>query len=161
LRTVSPEIFRAALGRFATGVTVVTTVVDGQPHGMTANAFSSASLDPPLILVCVDHEAVLHDLLGESEAFGVSILAAAQEHLSIWFATADRPGGRAQFADVAWAPGAHTGAPLLDGAAARLECRPAGRFPAGDHSVFLGEVVAAELDSTNSPLLFLDGAYRD
>ena len=156
--SVPPEVFRAAMGRFATGVTVVTTVIDGEHHGMTANAVSSASLDPPLVLVCVDHHAVLHQLLGEAEGFGVSILAADQEQLSVWFSIPDRPSGSAQFADVAWTPGTRTGVPLLDGTVARLECRPAGQLPAGDHSIFLGEAVSAEFDAAD-PLLYLDGVY--
>lgn len=156
---IHSEVFRTAMGRFATGVTVVTTIVGGQPHGMTANAFASASLDPPLILVCVDHQAALHDLLTEAESFALSVLSAGQEHLSIWFATPDRPSGAAQFADIAWVAGAQTGAPILEGAVASLECRPTARYPAGDHTIFLGEVLAAAFKSSDPPLMFLDGGY--
>ena len=156
---VTPEFFRGALRRFPTGVTVVTTIVDSEPHGMTANAFASASLAPPLVLVCVDRQAQLHAYLEEATAFGVSILAADQQELFVWFATPERPPGAGQFAGISWFRGTGTGAPLLDGAAARLECRRAERFPAGDHSIYTGQVVAADFDTSIAPLLYVDGDY--
>src|SRR5687768_3706866 len=97
---------------FATGVTVVTTNVDGILHGMTANAFASVSLDPLLVLVCVDREAGMHGLLPAAQAFAVTILAAEQEELSAWFASSERPQGEGQFEGVAWDPAPASGSPI-------------------------------------------------
>ena len=156
---ITPTAFRAAMGRFATGVTVVTTVHAGEPHGMTANAVTSVSLEPPLVLVCVDHAAVLRDLLSASGVYGVSVLALGQRGLSERFAAGDRPRGWPQFAGVATTPGAGTGVPLLDGTLMRMECVVAQEVDAGDHTVFIGEVCSLDVDPEGEPLLYLDGDY--
>lgn len=158
---VPPAEFRLALGRFATGVTVVTANIGSGPHGMTVNAFTSVSLVPPLVAVCVDRSAALHPALSSLRAFGVSILNSGQQQLSAWFADPARPSGTAQFADVDWYPGPATGVPLLGRAAATLECERDAVHPAGDHSIVLGRVVATVTDHDALPLLYLDGAYAD
>lgn len=158
---VPPAEFRIALGRFATGVTVVTAHIDGRPHGMTVNAFTSVSLTPPLVAVCVGRSAALHPLLPGIAAFGVSILRAAQRPLSVWFADPARPAGPQQFAGVDWQPGPVTGVPLLRAAAATLECERGAVHPEGDHSIVIGRVVATEVDVGAAPLLYADGAYAD
>lgn len=157
---VAPEQFRAVLGTFATGVTVVSARTEDVLHGMTANAFSSLSLDPPLALVCVGHGAGLHDLLLEAKAFGVTVLAADQHHDSVWFASARRPSGRDQFDDVPWWPAPVTGSPILERGIAWLDCRLREVHEGGDHSIFVGEVVDLGLSRDADPLLYFRSAYR-
>lgn len=160
-RTVSPDEFRRTVGMFATGVTVVTTNVDGVLHGMTANAFASVSLDPLLVLICVDRAAGMHGLLPEAQGFAVTILAAEQEELSAWFASSERPGGEGQFQDVDWDPAPVTGSPVLCNGVAYMDCRVTQRHDAGDHSIFLGEVVdLGVLRDGADPLLYYGGRYR-
>ena len=146
---------------FATGVTVVSTNVDGVLHGMTANAFASVSLDPLLVLVCVDKEAGMHGLLPQAQGFAVTVLAAEQEELSSWFASAERPGGEDQFADIAWDPAPATGSPVLCDGVAFVDCRVTERHEGGDHSIFLGEVIdLGVLREDADPLLYYGGRYR-
>jgi flavin reductase len=160
-RPVSAERFRRTVGMFATGVTVVSTDVEGVLHGMTANAFASLSLDPLLVLVCVDREASMHGLLPQAQGFAVTILAAEQEELSAWFASADRPGGHDQFAGVEWDPAPVTGSPVLCDGVAYVDCRVTERHEGGDHSIFLGEVVdLGVLRDDADPLLYYGGRYR-
>jgi flavin reductase len=112
--------FRDSVGMFATGITVLTARADGSGHGMTANAFASVSLDPLLVLVCVEQDAVMHKVLQEVGRFAVSVLAGDQEDLARYFSDPGRPKSMAQFLPVPWRPGPVTGAPLLDGALAWL-----------------------------------------
>jgi flavin reductase (DIM6/NTAB) family NADH-FMN oxidoreductase RutF len=150
---------RDVLGRFATGVTVV-TVGGSQPHGMTANAFTSVSLTPPLVLVCVSHTARLHKELTHQDGFGVSVLAADQADLARYFASGDRPAGAAQFASVDWSPGQFTGAPLLHGAAAWLECTVTQTYAGGDHSIVLGQLMSVAGGAPGRPLVFHAGQFH-
>jgi flavin reductase len=160
-RVISPEDYRQTVGMFATGVTVVTTNVDGVLHGMTANAFASVSLDPLLVLICVDRQAGMHGLLPEAEGFAVTILAAEQEELSAWFASSERPHGEGQFEGVAWDPAPVTGSPVLCNGVAYVDCRVTSSHAGGDHSIFLGEVVdLGVLRSDADPLLYYGGRYR-
>ncbi|UAK35287.1 flavin reductase family protein [Nocardia asteroides] len=159
--TDSAEL-RRGLGAFTTGVTVVTTGWP-RPHGMTANAFTSVSLDPPLILVCVAHTARLHRAIHEAGAFAVSALSARQEAVARYFADSTRPDGSAQFDRVGWFPGPHTAAPMLADAAAGLECKLDTVFDSGDHSIVIGEVVHAERSAepaATGALTFFDGGFR-
>ena len=160
-RELSAEEYRRTVGMFATGVTVVSTNVDGAVHGMTANAFASVSLDPLLVLICVDRTAGLHALLPEAQGFAVTILSAEQEELSAWFASGDRPAGHDQFEDVAWDPAPVTGSPVLCDGVAYVDCRVTERHEGGDHSIFLGEVVdLGVLRPGADPLLYYGGRYR-
>jgi flavin reductase (DIM6/NTAB) family NADH-FMN oxidoreductase RutF len=159
-RDVSPEEFRRTVGLFTTGVTVVTTCHGDILHGMTANAFASVSLDPLLVLVCVDVEAGMHDLLPQSRSFAVSVLAAGQEEESIWFASPRRPAGTDQFDEVDWEPAPASGCPVVAGALAWLDCRVTEVHQAGDHSIFVGEVVDLGTGTAVDPLLYFGGAYR-
>ena len=153
--------FRDTVGMFTTGITVVTAVSARLGHGMTANAFASVSLDPLLVLVCVVRDALMHKVLEESGRFAVSVLAADQEDLARYFSDSGRPGGMAQFVPVGWHPGPVTGAPLLDGALAYLECDVEADYDGGDHSVFLGRVRWVErARADGSPLLYFGGHYR-
>jgi flavin reductase len=150
---------RQTMARFATGVIVI--AVGGEHvHGMTANAFSSLSLDPPLLMCCVAHNARMHASLTAERRFAVSVLGADQEHLARHFADRHRPLGTDQFAAVDWVPGPGTGAPLLSGALAWLECAVVDSHDSGDHTIFVGEVLTADLGDGGPGLLFFDGAYR-
>ena len=156
----SGQDFRAALGSFATGVTVVTTMdEDGHGYGMTVNAFSSVSLDPPLVLVCAISGKAGSEQIDRNGCFAVNILAVDQEPLSGYFASRDRPRGRDAFRDVDHHRGV-SGAPLIEGVVAHLDCRLAQSYTVGDHEVFIGEVLDLHVDRDAEPLLFQGGSYR-
>ncbi|MFZ1886601.1 MAG: flavin reductase family protein [Candidatus Binataceae bacterium] len=147
---------RRVMGHFATGVTVITSVrASGEMHGLTANAFSSVSLVPPLLLICVDKKAESYPCFEESKVFTVNILSAEQEALSRKFAVS----GGNKFEGVSYRIGAN-GVPILDGSIAYLECRLSGSMDAGDHTVYLGEIEQAETHEAK-PLLFFRGGYRE
>jgi len=153
--SLDSDQFRAVLGRFASGVTVITTHdADGRDHGMTVSAFSSLSLTPPLVLVCIDREASVHDALTSAEWVVVNILSAGQEALSRRFANLEAD---TRFDGVGFARAAH-GAPVLDDVLAHLECRRRTTYREGDHSILVLEVEsAAALDAR--PLLYYRGGY--
>jgi flavin reductase (DIM6/NTAB) family NADH-FMN oxidoreductase RutF len=151
--------FRKALGAFATGVTVITTRGEGDlAYGMTANAFSSLSLDPPLVLVCVISGTQGAEEIERNSAFAVNILASHQEPLSRYFAWRDRPRGAAAFSEIPHHT-AVTGCPLVKGAAAYLDCRLADKHEAGDHVIYIGEVLGLGVEPGAKPLLFHGGSY--
>jgi flavin reductase (DIM6/NTAB) family NADH-FMN oxidoreductase RutF len=152
---MEPARFRQLLGSFATGVAVVTARGPaGEPAGMTASAIASVSLEPPLLLVCISRSSDFHAVLARAVHFGLSVLADDQEVVSRRFA--DEVPDR--FAGVAWHPHA-TGVPLLAGAVAHIACTLRSTVPAGDHTIFLGEVEdGATFDG--APLLHVRGAYR-
>jgi flavin reductase (DIM6/NTAB) family NADH-FMN oxidoreductase RutF len=154
---VSAADFRQAIGHFATGVTVVTSVgPDGEPVGTTANAVSSLSLDPPLILVCFDRASVTLEAIRAHGAFAVNVLAARQQHLSANFA---RRGLTAAWDEVRHRPGP-TGSPRLDGVLASLECTVEHRLGGGDHEIIVGRVYDAETSGADvAPLVFWRGSY--
>jgi len=156
---VTPQALRKTMGRFATGV-IVLTVGGDHIHGMTANSFGSVSLDPPMVLCCVARSAVMHNAVIAAGSFAVSVLTADQERQARYFAGKDRPLGPAQFDGVDWQPGARTGSPLLAGSLAWLECVLVDVVGAGDHSVFLGRVLSSGLGQNSPGLLFFDGVYR-
>ena len=156
---ITGKEFRAALGAFATGVTVITTRGDEHAYGMTANAFSSVSLDPPLVLVCAKSGAEGSEHIARNNVFAVNILAEHQEPMSRYFSSKDRPRGRDAFRDVPHST-AVTGSPVLDGVVGYLDCRLHTTHEAGDHEIFIGEVLAIELNSETRPLVFQGGQYR-
>ena len=153
------KLLRRAFGAFATGVTVV-TVGGANPHGMTANSFTSVSLDPPLLLVCVDREAVMHDNMMATRTFGVSVLAADQEEVARHFANRWRTLGTAQFDAVDWAPGRFTGAPLMKGALASFECDLWQSYDGGDHTIFVGSLLSVNYRQDEDAILFHYGRFR-
>jgi len=153
------KALRRALGTFATGVTVMTVGGD-TPHGMTANSFTSVSLDPPLVLVCIDRTAVMHSVLADAGNFAISVLAAAQSGAAEYFADRNRPLGAAQFEAFDWKPGRVTGAPLITGALAHFECEVSGTFDGGDHTVFVARIVSLHQADEAEALLFLGGRFR-
>ena len=152
--TLDPDGFRAVLGRFASGVTVVTAVDGtGRDHGITVSAFCSLSLQPPLILVCIDHTSSMYEVLQSATYFAVNMLAASQEALSRRFSGKDPN----RFDGIGYARGS-TGVALLDDTLAALECRVHGRHEEGDHTIFIGLVEAAQARSER-PLLYYRGGY--
>jgi flavin reductase (DIM6/NTAB) family NADH-FMN oxidoreductase RutF len=154
--------FRSTVGAFATGVTVITTrgesEDDADVYGMTANAFSSVSLDPPLVLICVVSGTVGAETIERNGVFAVNILGRDQEQISRFFASRDRPYGQAAFSELPHFSGV-TGSPILERAAAYLDCWVTAQHEAGDHVIFIGEVVALGVDPSLRPLVFHGGAY--
>jgi flavin reductase (DIM6/NTAB) family NADH-FMN oxidoreductase RutF len=152
---VTPTEFRTALRCFAAGVTVVTTR-DGQgcPTGLTASSFTAVSLDPPLVLVCVDHAATAHPAVRDHGWFAVNVLRRDQEALSRRFAVS----GGDKFADVPYREG-RAGLPVLDGVLAAIECRLVGAHEAGDHTIFVGQVEGTTVRG-GLPLVYFHGAYH-
>ena len=152
---IDSDTFRSVLGRFASGVTIVTTRDDnGADHGMTVSAFCSVSLDPPLVLICIDHSATMYRLVHGHRRFGISILSSEQEAYSRRFA-ADPDTGR--FDGIAYSRG-ESGVVLLDNALAHLECDVVEHYDAGDHSLFIARVERAE-PLHGRPLLYYRGGY--
>jgi flavin reductase (DIM6/NTAB) family NADH-FMN oxidoreductase RutF len=150
--------FRGAVGAFATGVTVITTHGEADVYGMTANAFSSVSLDPPLVLVCVISGTTGAETIERNGAFAVNVLGTHQEPISRFFSSRDRPRGQHAFREVPHFTAA-TGSPIIERAAAYLDCWLAAAHEAGDHLIFIGEVVALGVDREARPLLFHHGGY--
>jgi flavin reductase (DIM6/NTAB) family NADH-FMN oxidoreductase RutF len=150
---IDPDEFRAVLGRFASGVTVLTARHDDADHGMTVSAFCSVSLEPPLVLACVDKAAEMAGVLPKVEHFGVSILAEGQEALSRRFS--ELPAGR--FDGVGFTR-SERGLVLLADALAHLECRRVASHDAGDHVIHVGEVEWAHSEQ-GRPLLYYRGGY--
>jgi flavin reductase (DIM6/NTAB) family NADH-FMN oxidoreductase RutF len=154
--TINPDEFRQALSQFATGVTVLTTHDrEGRPHGLTVSSFCSVSLQPPMVLVCIDQRSDAHAALRESGVFGVSVLEETQDDVSRRFAQAGvekfegfeletRPGGTVA---------------MVPGAVAHIECKLASTHEAGDHVIYVGEVVTTRVD-VGRPLLYHRSRYR-
>jgi flavin reductase (DIM6/NTAB) family NADH-FMN oxidoreductase RutF len=151
--------FRKAMGCFATGVTIITVDLVGEVHGMTANAFASVSLDPMLVLVCVDHATRTHAHLHAKKRFGINVLAENQRAISKYYARPERLHDDAEAQAGARFDRTAHGTPILHGSLAYLECRLYSAQEAGDHTIFIAEVedvVVREGD----PLLFFRGKYR-
>ncbi len=152
--TIDHDAFRAVLGRFSTGVTVVTTCgPDGRDRGMTVSAFCSLSLDPPLVLICVDHAASMYESLTNASHFVVNILRDDQEALARRFSGTDPN----RFDGIGYTRG-QTGLAVLDDVLGCVECRVTAKHEAGDHDVFVGEVEFATA-SDGKPLLYYRGGY--
>ena len=148
------------LGHLATGVTVVTTWdAEGQPAGLTASSVTSVSLDPPLVLVCVAHTAQSYQALHAHGRFAINILHLEHEHLARRFATST--GGAEKFEGTGYRPGA-LGLPILEDALAEIECTTEHVYPAGDHTIFVGRVEAADCrgDAGREPLLYYRGKFH-
>lgn len=152
---VTSEEFRRACGRFATGVTIASVLdVNGVPHGLTVNSFTSVSLDPPLILICLGHAVTCIDAFRSSRHFGINVLAEGQQALSDRFARK----GQDRFEGLEWYRG-QSGVPLLPGVLAAIECRVHQRIASGDHDIFVGEMIFAHT-AEGRPLLYVAGCYR-
>jgi flavin reductase (DIM6/NTAB) family NADH-FMN oxidoreductase RutF len=158
--TVDVSAFRAAMGSFPTGVTVVTVACDdGSMYGVTVNAFSSVSLDPMLVLVCLNDTSRGIGLIERAGAFAVNVLSAGQRDVSRWFANPHRPVGSTMFDRVPFEPG-ETGCPVLVDATAWFDCRLRQSHRAGDHLIVLGEVVALVHRPELEPLIFHAGTFK-
>jgi len=157
--TLSADEFRNAMGCFATGVTIITLENGGMVHGMTANAFASVSLEPPLVLVCVDQSTATHELLTEKQRFGINVLAVDQESISRYYADPDRLHIDAEEKAGARFERTRHGTPVLCGALAYLECRLHSAQEAGDHTIFVATVEDAVVRQ-GSALVFFRGEYR-
>ena len=157
MNEISPRAFRDTLGRFPTGVTVITTVDgDGKRHGVTIGSFSSLSLTPPLVLFSLDKSANCHPAFLSCERFAVNVLAEDQTELSGIFASKEpeRP-----WDAVPTRVGA-TGVPLIEGCCAVIECEREAVYPGGDHDIIVGRVVALDQSAAGRPLLFFGGGYH-
>ncbi|MBZ5620363.1 MAG: flavin reductase family protein [Acidobacteriia bacterium] len=152
---VTSEEFRHACGRFPTGVTVASVLdAEGAPHGLTVSSFTSVSLNPPLVLICLGHEVTTIGLFRAARYFGINVLAENQQGLSERFAR--KNGDR--FNGLEWHPGA-TGVPLLPGVLAAIECAVVQRFISGDHDILVGEMVSARV-AAGEPLIHFASRYR-
>lgn len=151
-----PRTLRDAMGCFATGITIVTALdAKGAPVGLTANSFTSVSLDPPLLLVCVANTSGTAPVLREAANFGVNVLQIGQQPTSNRFASK----GEDRFANVPWASG-QTGVPLLSSSLVSFECQRESLHEAGDHFILIGRVVRAQFEPYRDPLLYFRGKYR-
>jgi flavin reductase (DIM6/NTAB) family NADH-FMN oxidoreductase RutF len=151
------NVFKAAMRRYPTGVTVVTSLHKNEPRGMTANAFASVSADPSTVLVCVNREARSYLYIASSRIFCVNVLSAEQRALAERFAAGMRD---QQFEGIAHRR-AVTGAPILDGTLAYFDCEVEQEHHAGSHSIFIGHVVDCAFSSSGSPLGYFDGTFQD
>lgn len=155
-RQVTADEFRRACGRFATGVTVA-TILDARsaPHGLTVSSFTSVSLDPPLILICLGHGVTCIEAFRAASHFGINVLSSEQRPLSERFARK----GHDRFDGTPWVRG-ETGVPLLPGAIAQIECAVHERFVGGDHDILVGRMARAEVADGN-PLIYFASQYRE
>jgi len=158
---VGPDDFRRVMSQFATGVTIITAWdADRRPTGLTASSFTSVSLDPPLILVCVSHKAQSYPAIKTAGRFAVNILSQGQEGASRRFATSTSAPGEEKFAGLEYRSGP-LGLPVLTDGLAELECTVVHAYPGGDHTIFVAQVDGAECrgDAGKEPLLYFRGKY--
>lgn len=146
------RLFRTAMGKFATGVTVIATDVEGDVHGMTANAFMSVSLSPKLVVISIGEKARILEKIKQSQTFSVNILAADQQELSMIFAGQIKEPREVNFDRL-------DGKPVLSGAVAQIACEVFAEHVEGDHTLFIGRVTDIKLEDAE-PLLFYSGRYR-
>lgn len=156
--SIDPGEFRRAMSRYPSGVVVVTTVVDGFDHAMTANSFTSVSLDPPLVLVCVERSTRFHEAVLAADQWAVSVLDRDHADAARWFAHKGRP-LEGQMEKAPFHRGAN-GVPLIDGALATFEVTTTQVSPAGDHDIVVGEVTSLQVGDSDSPLIFFERTLR-
>ncbi|RZB17445.1 flavin reductase [Streptomyces sp. F001] len=154
-----PLHFRQVAGCFPTGITLVSTLVNGEPHGMTANAFTTVSLDPLLVLVCVNRNTRMQRFIEASRVFAITVLAADQQDVSGRFADATRPTGWAAFATFTYLAAPATGCPVLRHGLAFFDCAVTDIHLAGDHCLVVGEALAFDELDKRPALVFVDGRY--
>ena len=156
--TVEPRAFRDTLGRMPTGVTVITTTAhNGEMHGVTIGSFSSLSLQPPLVLFCLDKDANCRQAFLDSTHFAVNVLAENQSGISSIFATKNAP---RPWHELDWSIGEASGAPLMAGAVAQIECTTEAIHDGGDHDILIGRARTLATDDEGRPLIFFAGGYR-
>lgn len=152
---IDQSLFRQTMGHFASGVTIVTTAHADRLCGLTVSSFASLSLDPMLVLVCIDHSAASHDMIATAGQYAVNILSEGQEYLSRRFATHDTE----KFLPETFEVSPH-GLPLLHGVLAQIECAIRNTLPGGDHTIFVGEVIAAQVFDRRPLLYYRSGYHR-
>jgi flavin reductase (DIM6/NTAB) family NADH-FMN oxidoreductase RutF len=150
---IDAKLFRSVMGLFATGVTVISYVADGQPAGMTANAFMSVSMEPPLVLVSVRKQSRFNDAVKAGVLYGVNFLAESQQALSAHFGGKRDEALRVPFIE-------KNGIPLLEGSLAHIVARTAAVHQAGDHLLYIGEIEYLQLGEQRKPLVFFSGKYK-
>ena len=150
---------RSMMGRFATGVTVVAARHGPLLAGMTANSIATISIDPPLLMASINTRSETHQAIIESHSFAVSVLSANQRSVAECFAQPINEAKVRRFCDAPWHE-AETGSPILDGSIAYFDCRLLERHPGGDHTIFIGEIVAAGFEEDGEPLLYFGSQYR-
>ncbi|WP_371404510.1 flavin reductase family protein [Kribbella sp. NBC_00662] len=160
--SVPPAEFRTALGQFASGITIMSTLQDGVAHAMTANAFTSVSLDPPLVLVCVDKGVRMHAAVLDCGYWAASVLSGAQREIAERFARSGRD-LYSQFDGIATSAGPKTGCPVVDGSLSWLECRTWATYDGGDHTIVVGEVLSLGTGEPADPsaLIYHSSHYRN
>jgi len=152
---IDSHAFRNACSKYATGVTIAAVIgPDGKPHGLTVNSFTSVSMHPPLVLICLDHKVKVLEYFKQATSFGISILSEQQQDLSNRFASR----GENRFQHTPWHP-AKSGAPLIDGALATFDCELTQTVEAGDHIIFIGRVRALTAED-GRPLLYFSSGYK-
>jgi flavin reductase (DIM6/NTAB) family NADH-FMN oxidoreductase RutF len=156
--TVTPQSFIQGMRQLASGVTLITTAHDGRRAGLTATAVCSVSADPPQLLACINRQAETHRLIAESSAFAVNVLAHDQHRLAQVFAGAGGVYGDHRFGEAEWRT-LITGAPVLSACVASFDCRLIELVPAATHSIFIGRVVAVQLQTELDPLVYVEGDY--
>ncbi len=156
--STNPAEFRKVMSQFATGITVVTTCHDEEIYGLTVNAFCSVSLEPPLILVCINRHGRCHELILRGRTFAVNMLSQDQQEISERFAIDYLPSDEL-FAGIDYRKES-TGAPILEGVIGWLECRLHANYAAGDHSIFVGVVLNLDYDLAMNPLVFFQSQYH-
>ena len=145
--------FRFAMGNFATGVNIITTEVDGNVHGMTANAFMSVSLDPKLVVVSIGENASMLEKIKESKKYAVNILSESQKDLSKLFAGQIKESKEVSFEKLG-------GVPVIKGSSTKIACEVVNQYVEGDHTLFIGKVIDIQLEEDYNPLLFYKGQYK-
>lgn len=155
--SISKESYRMVMGRFATGVAIVTCKNDEEVNGTTANALTSVSLDPPLLLFCADNKSRTKEMISASGAFAVNILNVDQQEISNLFAQPGRE--KAKLLAELPTQTEVTASPILESCLAYLDCRVVASYEAGDHTIFVGEVKKSETISDRPPLIYYDGRY--
>ena len=156
--SLEPQVLRQILGEFATGVTVVTSCVEGMIHGLTVNSFCSVSLNPPLVLVCIDKTAQGCDVIKKGNCFAINILSEKQRNLSDRFAN-PKFSPNERFSGVKYFQ-KKTGAPIFENNLGWMDCKLVNNYDGGDHAIFVGEILSAANNSTNKPLLFFRSNYQ-
>ncbi|HUO83695.1 MAG TPA: flavin reductase family protein [Thermoanaerobaculia bacterium] len=153
--TVDPHQFRNTLAQFASGVTVVTVSHEGVRTGLTVSAFCSLSLQPPLVLICIENSIRSHTVIDAAGHFAVNVLSEEQQEISNRFASSAED----KFSGLATREGT-MGDPLIEGSLATIQCRIVDRYSGGDHTIFVGEVIESEIAEQQNPLLYFRGGYR-
>ncbi len=153
------RMLRSMMARFATGVTVVAARQGPLLAGMTANAIASISIDPPLMMASIGHTSETHEAILGSHSFAISVLSEQQQAIADCFAQPTTAAKLRRFCDAPWHE-AETGSPILDAAIAYFDCRLIARHPGGDHTIFIGEIVAAGFDESADPLIWYGSRYR-